>query len=458
MVEEVIIREANCVRPDNEKPAIRLDTEITVRLNGFSDLSFKEAAMVKAILEVSTLLVSNKKKNNLPFKESASAATLSMLDQIGGEMNATKETQDKLDLSAWYGNKSFVPMASGPVSVQVALTHAISLDVSSSFVNEPLGRNLVMITIRHSNSHMNVIQVDNLSIHLVQSELLSGDALMPSTYPHSAIDMSHLVQWSLLSESPTSPCLPITVRPYESHALILTLDASDDTCARMFRSPVYVHSTLAVDSMTNVREARNFLTKSHVEWKSSRRPCFETCDAFCVSLRIVPMHNKIENGLDCIRPDDAKCPPLKVGETFGVQLDVTNLWSIDRNVRVHVLDNQNCSGRSDSIVNATTTVHANGNQFSIFPNPCSTTKCCVLNPSRIDRCTKSKHLLPLDSLDPATAIPSFPLRREQAATILFRFVPTRSGPLKIPSFRLLDIDFERQYDCLHTLVAFVSES
>lgn len=403
MVEDIKV-EASKV----EGESVYFDTEIVVRVSraGGDRLEPKDESRVKTNLEVSAVLSEKVKVVNEDATVLEGLRTLN----LGGfpDLGQTS-SQRRVRLTRL-----------APFALHVSLTHALSISVKS-INTQPMGKTLVSLTMRHSNTHTEPVTVTNIALHPGQSR--EDTSQTDGDPPQAVSDMTKSFQWGYALKAKAD--LPLTLKPHEAFSTIITIEAADDTCSRKFIAPISVTSVVGrkdapagVGSSTSHRY--NLVVAADVQWMTTRA-AVEPADAFRVNMALQDMA--------CV-----------VGETMEVSLDVLNLSSEERDLTLMIdHDSQNSLMALGYVHDGLMTVsEKNGQSFGVLG----------LSNDRghaiPDGC--DSELLAVDA-----ALVLGEIKGHASATAKLRFIPLREGTLTVPFFNFVDKKSGVFYKCIHNL-------
>lgn len=191
--------------------------------------------------------------------------------------------------------------AAAPFQLDVNLTHAFSIHCKAAS-GPNMGESLVMLTMRHTDTHAQDVVIWNIAMHPGHS-ISTEDSLKAKE--KVIVDMTPSLTWKYMDGC--EPQLPLTIKKGESYATILALSATGDTHCRRFVSPL---------SVTAAIQRHMVLAAAEVRWISSRA-LVEPANAFRVDMRVLE--------------DD-----YPVGAPMVVPMTISNLSGQLRNISISV--------------------------------------------------------------------------------------------------------------------------
>jgi hypothetical protein len=403
MVEDIKV-EASKV----EGESIYFDTEIVVRVSraGGDRLEPDDESRVKTNLEVSAVLSEKVKvvKEDAIALESLKTLNLGGFPDLGQSSSQRRVCLTRL----------------APFALHVSLTHALSISVKS--VNtQTMGKTLVSLTMRHSNTHTEPVTVTNIALHPGHSR--EDTSQTDGDTPQAVLDMTKSFQWGYALKSAAH--LPLTLKPHEAFSTIITVEAADDICSRKFIAPISVNAvvgkkdaSIGVGSSTSYRY--NVVVAADVQWMTTRA-AVEPADAFRVDMTLQDM--------ECV-----------VGAPMEVSLDVRNLSSEERDLTLMIdHDSQNSFMALGYVHDGLMTVsEEHGQSFGV-----------------LGLSNDQGHAIPggsdSDLLAVDIALVLGEMKGHASTTAKLRFIPLREGTLTVPFFKFVDKKSGVFYKCIHNL-------
>jgi hypothetical protein len=394
-----------------------------------------------------------------------------------------------------------------PLTLHVDLTHAVTIGVKS-YDGPKMGQSFISFTMSHSNTHQLPVTITSISLHpghskyqpysqYVESYPLSSKvvALFDNTSQSKTggrgsstngkldiADMSKFVRWGYVSK--TEPALPLTLRPNEAYATIITVDASEDVySSRMCSCPLSITALVGSNSIASTetsssdysdQQQRRYSVVAAVDamWSTSPAPT-EPADAFRIEM-------SFEN-------DNPYCV---VGSTLTVLLDIYNLSIETRQLMLLIDTGYSTTTTSTTAVSTpgntskSTTGRAVATVVPATPGsrhiPSGTTKSLVvsdhggykfgvwglssrsLSNAPSSSSTTSNRDTPdekdSDMLAVDVALLLGEVKGLTSTKAKLRVVPLQEGVLRIPTFKLVDSRSGQRYNCYHRLYAIVSSS
>jgi hypothetical protein len=276
-----------------------------------------------------------------------------------------------------------------PITLLVALTHAFSI-TTRSISGGVAGRTLVAINMCHSNTHNEKVVISNITLHPGNSQQLHPAT--QSAYDDDLYDMSNNVRWSFVKEC--SVDLPLILKPHDVVSTVIAIEATVDEVYRTFRCPVSVSGTVG----SKDRLLRNFksIAASEIEWTTSQAAS-DASEAFRVDMKL---HSA----------------SIQLGSAFAVTLNIANISGQKRDIRLELLPD------------------------SAQPAARNT------NSSQLSQAVTENALIPIDS-----TLSIGELSGKARTEVTMRFIATKSGTLRLPSFALVDCKSCKEYHCLHDM-------
>jgi hypothetical protein len=403
MVEDIKV-EASKV----EGESIYFDTEIVVRVSraGGDRLEPDDESRVKTNLEVSAVLSERVKlvKEDAVALESLKTLNLGGFPDLGQSSSQRRVRLTRL----------------APFALHVSLTHALSISVKS--VNtQTMGKTLVSLTMRHSNTHTEPVTVTNIALHPGHSR---EDTSQTDGEPQQAVlDMTKAFQWGYALKSKAH--LPLTLKPHEAFSTIITVEAADDICSRKFIAPISVNAVVGkkdaqTGSGSSTSYRYNVVVAADVQWMTTRA-AVDPADAFRIDMALQDM--------ECV-----------VGAPMEVSLDVLNLSSKERDLTLMIdHDSQNSLMALGNVHDGLMTVsEKNGQSFGV-----------------LGLSNDQGHAIPdgsdSDLLAVDVALVLGEMKGHASVTAKLRFIPLREGTLTVPFFKFVDKKSGVFYKCIHNL-------
>jgi hypothetical protein len=278
-----------------------------------------------------------------------------------------------------------------PLSLQVALIHALELQIRS-IPGPTMGHTLVAVQMAHSNRHPHVLRITNIALHLDSSSGITGSNIKNS------------VQWNFFPEQVREE-FPLLLPRNEAHSTILSINATNDACAGSCSGPFTI-------SLTIGSSHRPIVISTNVNW-TTRCVAVEDSDSFRISMNV-------EN------QDGAH---ISVGSPFNVNLEIFNLSSEARHLKL-LLDNNDIKSKGKG--RWTVVSDRDGHKFSLG------------GPDG------ERHMLPVD-----TALLVGDVKGFSSTHAKLRLIPLQRGAFYIPNFKLVDSRSGNCYQCVHKLQAVI---
>jgi hypothetical protein len=291
-----------------------------------------------------------------------------------------------------------------PVMLHVALTHAFSIAVRT--VNPTsFEETLISLTIRHSNTHSEPVQITNVALHPSHSRVVDNGECDSAQRPNLVVDMSKSVQWGFANQDDTN--LPRVLERNQAISLILRVMASDDVRSRIFVSPISV--TANVGCYEPSKSQHTVLAAADAQW-TSVRSAVEPSDAFRVQINVVETE-------------------VKVGAPFVLLLNVSNLSADPRDIELR-LEKSKFVEDSVSVIGSQTVL------FRGLDAGCS----------RDWSSLGDEHLLAMEQ-----SLYLGEVKASEKTSAEIRFIALQPGTLNIPSFELHDRKSDKFYRCVHNV-------
>lgn len=309
-----------------------------------------------------------------------------------------------------------------PIVLHVALTHALTIAVRS--VHGPnMGQTFLMLTLKHSNTHLRPVTVTSIALHPGVVTATSKDSsILPhppttaapvprttgtsSSHPHTVLDMSHSVQWGYVDQC--QPQLPLTLHPHHSFSAILSVDASNDSVSRSCVCPLSVTAVIGKQAKETTRH--EIVAVVDAPWRTARTG-MEPADAFRIEMKVQQAQRM-------------------VGSPLAIDLEVFNLSGETRNVMLLVDSGERKSGNKWAIIS-----EKGGTKFGVG-RPEST----------------QQDLLPVDN-----ALLLGDIGGHGSTTTQLRMLLLKEGAVDVPYFKLVDSRTGRRYSCIHKLCTVVND-
>jgi len=451
-VEDVVIGSAEIIRDGGCR--ILLDTSIIVRVTrpeGSSSATASDSSSrVKTVLEVSAVLT----EEGAAADPSSSAASLVASPGLAA-----------LNLGGFANVGSAGALASRlrrerrvqPFDLTVVLTHALSIAARGVLPNsQTMGRTLVSLTIRHSNTHPEPVTITNIALHpghsveqhpkpgsgtLSTSKSPNGDGGNNRKESVSVSDMSKIVKWTYAPQC--DPNLPLQIAPNEAFSTIISVDATEDRRSRTFASPISVTACVgtlaevageAQEDDGGVRRRRgvrssgggnSIVVASQVNWTTCRA-AVEPSDAFRLDMTL----DENEKGV--------------VGSPMTVHLEISNLSTDSRDLMV-LVDNTGEVGKTAVLS------EVEGSKFGVW-GLLAGVEDGVSNNSTVPAMraaaaqSVARELLTVD-----VALLVGELKGSASKKASLRFIPLKEGTLSVPNLKLYDRRRGRWYTAVHNV-------
>ena len=362
-----------------EDHSIVMETEVILRVSnvdealthGSSIMDPCEASNVKTNLEITAALV-----------EKVSSISLTPMEEPPIRLDPT---------SALQSIKAPLVVRTPPLSLQVALIHALDLQIRS-VPGPTMGHTFLAVQMAHSNRHSYGLRITNIALH--------PDASAPVKSNATASDTKNVVQWDFVSKH-VHDQFPLFLTRNEAHSTVLSVNASNDSFAGSFSCPLTI--SVAIGS-----QHRPIVITTDVTW-NTRCVAMEGSDSFRIQMNI-------EN-------QDSE---FVVGSPFTVDLEISNLSSESRHLQL-LLDSDD----------------AKKGQWKVV----SERDACKFSLGGPDG---DRHLLAVD-----TALLLGNLKGFSSSQAKLRLIPLRKGTFSIPNFKLVDSRTGQRYQCVHKLQAVV---
>lgn len=474
-VENVHIRSV-----ENKDGILYFDTDILVsvaRREGASAMPAKitassSRATVKTNLEICAVLSETlpERRNSINAKEGLQALTAvsgfpdqcyrsSTYTSDGGSSRHERVRHSRL----------------GPVTVHVALTHALNI-TTESLASPNMGQTYVAITMAHSNTHKEPVIVTKITLHSghsrqcsagelcrdqqqVQNEEITGvasDDFTKTAAQGPVTDMSKVVRWVIAPKCDLG--LPITLEPYDAYSTVLIIDATEDSCSRAFTCPMSItavvgHSTDASTASGTPTSsvpcsAFSVVAGSDVYWTTSRA-AIQPADAFRVEMTLpegegvvgVPLTCRLDISNMSLEAQDV----MVLVDTTASSSSSSRAATVDLNISSNKANGPVSPGRKKPVKRAVVSEKA-GRKFGIW--------------GLLDN-GPSSQIRPEDSDGGLLAVDVAMLLGELTANASkraeMRFIPLRPGTLKLPNFVLIDRRRGKWYNASHNLRLVVQD-
>lgn len=336
--------------------------------------------------------------------------------------------------------------------IYVTVTHAVSMQVRNLHGPFP-GKTLLAVTIRHSNTHANDLTVSSISLHprLTRSVSMAIDPKVANSSSESIqranqtstslvgqtfvgemeVDMSHSVYWGFVDPL-TDLHLPLTLKPKESYATVLIVDAIADEgimWSQCYACPLSITVLLgSAGSLNGLFPCRPLRIEAISEalW-STRYSSKVPTDSLRVDLTLhTDMTLDVGAGDSFTEGLGGNFSAAIVGEPLAVYLVVFNLSPVARKLMLLV-----DTGRDDK-----------SSQWAISSDY-EGYKLEVRGP---DSANVQRDLLIMDE-----ELQIGELQGLTSKNVKVRMIPLRQGTLNIPNFKLVDNRTGRRYYCIHRL-------
>jgi hypothetical protein len=282
-----------------------------------------------------------------------------------------------------------------PLSLQVALIHALELQIRS-VPGPTMGHTLVAIQMAHSNRHPYLLRITNIALHPEASSTVATSL--------TGSDIKNSVQWNFVPEQAYAS-FPLILPRNEAHSTILSVNATNDACAGLCSGPL----TISLEIGSNHRP---IVITTDVNW-TTRCIALEESNLFRISLNL-----EKQDGTHIV-----------VGSPFTVALEIANLSSEARHLKLLLDNNDNKLAEKGRW---TVVSERDGQKFSLG------------GPDG------DRYLLPMD-----TALLLGDVKGLSSAHAKLRLIPLQKGTFSIPNFKLVDSRTGNRYQCVHKLRAVV---
>lgn len=360
--------------------SVIFNTEINIRVSrtegGKIDLS--EASNVKTNVDVTATFT-----EVFSIPDDRTQEALNILDSLS-RSNLTNHKLSSLQRASTHRLK--------PFELNVALTHALSISVRS-VPGPSMGETFLAITMAHSNTYQDPVCITNIALHPGITRQLDKDPT----------DLSSSVLWGYAPH--TEPGLPLTLLPNESHSVILTVEAREDSQSRRYHCPLSISATIGGNENCHI------VVATDTDWTTSR-VATEPSDSFLIEMSV---------------DTESKCV---VGSPWTINLEISNL-SIEARQLMLIVDTKDFSSNS--------TRNASSSRWTIVSEK-KGSRFGVAGPD--DR--GDQELLVIDA-----ALVLGDIKGQSSTKARLRVIPLREGSLSIPNFKLVDNRSGKRYHCVH---------
>lgn len=357
---------------ENDCCSILLSTEVVVRVSRTDD--GRNTGDVKATLEMTASLTEETKS-----KEADDA--LSALNLLQSFNRADQQIQPS--------PVTRLP----PFTVQVVLTHALSIGIRS-IPGPEMGQTFLALHMKHSNTHSQPVTIKSIELHPGVSVMRDPDSPMDHQHTITA-DMSKIAKWSF---SNSDPSLPLVIKPNEAYSSVLTVFAKEDMLARQCACPL---------SITAFVHGRHEIVAAVDAVFHTARSAAEPSDGLGVQMHI-------------------ETDTVRVGAPLSLALEVSNLSFETRQLMLMI-------DRESNLNKWAIVSDVQGQKFGIS------------GPE------EGQDLLAVDA-----ALVLGELKGNSSTKATLRLIPLRPGALSIPNFRFVDHRSGKRYYCAHKLQAVAS--